>query len=142
LGSALSAKRGIPHQEALRALGRLTRMTSGQERNIFKLSKGTASVLEATAVAAGTVRPPGRRVIAGGCVGGRPSDFDAFVTGLPNRNVLAEIRGSSRILHKAGDYLDGQLRRYILGKTGLLPDDPAARGASNSRCKLVMISWR
>lgn len=53
------------------------------------------------------------------------------MTGRPNRNVLAEIRGSSRILHKAGDYLDMQLRRYIIDKAGLLPDDPAARGASN-----------
>jgi hypothetical protein len=33
-------------------------------RVLFKLSKGTASVLEATAVAAGTVRPTGRRIIA------------------------------------------------------------------------------
>jgi molecular chaperone DnaK (HSP70) len=131
LGPALSAKGGVPHGAALRALSRLTPMTTAQERNIFKLSKGTASVLEATAVAAGTVRATGRRVIAVADIGAGTSDFAAFMTGLPNRKVLAEIRGSSRILHKAGDYLDMQLRRYILGKAGLLPDDPAARGASN-----------
>ncbi len=131
LGSALSAKGGVHHGAALHALARLTAMTPAQERNIFKLSKGTASVLEATAVAAGTVRPTGRRMIAVADIGAGTSDFAAFMTGLPNRNVLAEIRGSSRILHKAGDYLDMQLRRYIIDKAGLLPDDPAARGASN-----------
>jgi molecular chaperone DnaK (HSP70) len=131
LGSALCAKGGVPHREALRALARLTPMTPAQERNIFKLSKGMASVLEATAVAAGTVRPTGRRIIAVADIGAGTSDFAAFMTGLPNRNVLAEVAGSSGILHEAGDYLDMQLRRYILGKAGLLPDDPAARGASN-----------
>jgi molecular chaperone DnaK (HSP70) len=131
LGSALSAEGGLPHREALRALSRLTPMTPAQERNIFKLSRGKASVLEATAVAAGTVRPTGRRVIAVADIGAGTSDFAAFMTGLPNRKVLAEITGSSRILDQAGDYLDMQLRRCILGKAGLLPDDPAARGASN-----------
>jgi molecular chaperone DnaK (HSP70) len=131
LGSALSAKGGVPHGEALRALARLTPMTPAQERNIFKLSKGMASVLEATAVAAGTVRPTGRRIIAVADIGAGTSDFAAFMTGLPNRNVLAEVAGSSGILHEAGDYLDMQLRRYFLGKAGLLSDDPAARGASN-----------
>jgi molecular chaperone DnaK (HSP70) len=131
LGSVLSVKEGVSHGAALRALSRLTPMTAAQERNIFKLSKGTASVLEATAVAAGTVRPTGRRIIAVADIGAGTSDFAAFMTGLPNRNVLAEIKGSSRILHKAGDYLDMLLRRYILDKAGLLPDDPAARGASN-----------
>jgi molecular chaperone DnaK (HSP70) len=131
LGSALSAKGGLPHREALRALSRLTPMTPAQERNIFKLSRGKASVLEATAVAAGTVRPTGRRVIAVADIGAGTSDFAAFMTGRPNRNVLAEIRGSSRILHKAGDFLDMRLRQHILDKAGLLPDDPAARGPSN-----------
>jgi molecular chaperone DnaK (HSP70) len=131
LGSALSAKGGLPHREALRALSRLTPMTPAQERNIFKLSGGRASVLEATAVAAGTVRPTGRRVIAVADIGAGTSDFAAFMTGLPNRKVLAEISGSSRILHKAGDFLDMRLRQHILDKAGLLPDDPAARGPSN-----------
>ena len=131
LGSTLSAKGGVPHGAALRALSRLTPMTPTQERSIFKLSKGTASVLEATAVAAGTVRATGRRIIAVADIGAGTSDFAAFMTGRPNRNVLAEIRGSSRILHKAGDYLDMRLRQHTLDRAGLLPDDPAARGASN-----------
>ncbi len=131
LGSTLSAKGGVPHREALRALACLTPMNAAQERRIFKLSNGTASVLEATAVAAGTIRPTGRRIIAVADVGAGTSDFAAFMTGLPNRNVLAEIKGSSRILHKAGDYLDMRLRQCILDKAGLLPDDPAARGPSN-----------
>ncbi len=131
LGSALSARGGLAHHSALRALASLTPITPTEERRIFKLSNGTASVLEATAVAAGTVRAGGRRVVAVADIGAGTSDFGAFMTGLPGRNVLAEIRGSSRILHEAGDYLDMQLRRQILNKAGLLPDDPAARGASN-----------
>jgi len=131
LGSMLSTKGGLPHSAALRALANLKPMKAAEEKRIFKLSKGTASVLEATAVAAGTVRAAGRRIIAVADVGAGTSDFAAFMTGLPGRNVLAEIKESSRILHKAGDFLDMQLRRYILHKAGLLEDDPAARGPSN-----------
>jgi hypothetical protein len=120
LGSAASAKGGVPHGAALRALARLTPMTPAEERRIFKLSKGTASVLEATAVAAGTVRSTGRRIIAVADIGAGTSDFAAFLTSLPNRNVLAEVAGSSMILHEAGDYLDMHLRRYILGNAGTL----------------------
>lgn len=53
------------------------------------------------------------------------------MTGLPSRNVLAEITGSSDILREAGDHLDMHLRRHILAQAGLLADDPAARGVSN-----------
>ncbi len=53
------------------------------------------------------------------------------MTGLPNRYVIGEIPGSSRILHEAGDYLDMQLRRFILSAAGFLSDDPAARGTVN-----------
>jgi molecular chaperone DnaK (HSP70) len=131
LGPVLSTKGGVPHSVALRALARLKPMTPAQEKRIFELSNGTASVLEATAVAAGTVRATGRRVIAVADVGAGTSDFAAFMTGLPGRNILAEVKGSSRILHKAGDFLDGHLQRYILKKTGLPEDAPAARGLAN-----------
>jgi molecular chaperone DnaK (HSP70) len=131
LGSALSAKGGLAHNAAFSALACLRPIKAREERRIFKLANGTASVLEATAVAAGTVRATGRRVIAVADIGAGTSDFGAFMTGLPGRNVLAEIKGGSRILHEAGDYLDMQLRRHILNKAGLLHDDPAARGASN-----------
>jgi molecular chaperone DnaK (HSP70) len=131
LGSTLSSKGGVPHSVALRALARLKPMTPTQEKRIFELSNGTASVLEATAVAAGTVRATGRRVIAVADVGAGTSDFAAFMTGVPGRNVLAEVRGSSRILHKAGDFLDGQLQRYILKKTGLPENAAAALGLAN-----------
>ncbi len=45
--------------------------------------------------------------------------------------MLAEVAGSSGILHEAGDYLDMHLRRHILDNAGLLPDVREARGASN-----------
>ncbi len=132
LGSALSAKGGVPHGVALGALARLKPMTAPQEKRIFALSdNGTASVLEATAVAAGTVRATGRRVVAVADIGAGTSDFAAFMTGVPGRNVLAEVRGSSRIMHKAGDFLDAHLQRYILEKAGLPKDAPATRGLTN-----------
>jgi molecular chaperone DnaK (HSP70) len=70
-------------------------------------------------------------VVAVADIGGGTSDFGAFMTGLPNRHVLAEVKGSSGILREAGDHLDMHLRRYILASVGFLPDDPAARGVSN-----------
>jgi hypothetical protein len=130
LGPALSAKGGVPHSAALQALARLTPMTTAEEKRIFALSGGKASVLEATAVAAGTVRAIGRRVIAVADVGAGTSDFAAFMTGVVP-NVLAEVKESSRILHSAGDFLDGQLQRYILKKTGLPETAPAVRGLAN-----------
>jgi molecular chaperone DnaK (HSP70) len=131
LGSILSSKGGVPHGIAIRALSRLKPMTEAQERRIFRLSHGSASVLEATAVAAGTVRANGRRIIAVADIGAGTSDFAAFMTGRPGYNVLAEVSGSSRILHKAGDFLDMQLHRFILNKAGLLENAPAARGPLN-----------
>jgi hypothetical protein len=134
LGSKLAAKGGLPHKAALSALKSLPRgaPTADNDAKIFKLDdRGRASVLEATAVASGTIRESGRRVVAVADIGGGTSDFGAFMTGLPNKNVLAEIKDSSGILREAGDALDMHLRRYILAQAGLLPDDPAARGVSN-----------
>lgn len=132
LGSNLSIRGGITHEAADSALRSLSSGPSADDRNLFKLdAQGRASVLEATAVAAGSIRDTGRRVVAVADIGGGTSDFGAFMTGLPNRHVLAEIKGSSAILREAGDFLDMHLRRYLLATAGLLPDDPAARGASN-----------
>jgi molecular chaperone DnaK (HSP70) len=132
LGTKLSTKGGLSHESAVEALGNLRPATDMDNNNIFKLnSEGKASVLEATAVAAGSIRDTGRRVVAVADIGGGTSDFGAFMTGLPHRHVLAEIRDSSRVLREAGDYLDMQLRRHILSVAGFLPDDPAALGTSN-----------
>ncbi|MBO0755557.1 MAG: hypothetical protein J2P54_06825 [Bradyrhizobiaceae bacterium] len=134
LGSKLASKGGLPQKAALAALKALSRgaPTADGDAKIFKLDDyGRASILEATAVASGTIRDSGRRVVAVADIGGGTSDFGAFMTGLPNKNVLAEINNSSGILREAGDALDMHLRRYILAQAGLLPDDPAARGVSN-----------
>lgn len=128
LGARLSASGGVPHRAATKALAHLEPMTADEEESIFEMSTGSASVLEATAVAAGTIRETGRRVVAVADIGAGTSDFGAFMTGLPGRNVLAEIEASSGVLREAGDFLDMQLRRCIMEKARLLSDDPAGRG--------------
>jgi hypothetical protein len=111
LGSTLASKGGISHKVARSSLRAVSSGLAADDSEIFKLdAKGRASVLEATAVAAGSIRDSGRRVVAVADIGGGTSDFGAFMTGLPNRNVLAEIKGSSGILREAGDYIDMQLR--------------------------------
>ena len=135
LGSKLSAVGGLAHVEALSALSKA--MASEALRDPLGLSgvfernrEGSASVLEATAVAAGSIRETGRRVVAVADIGGGTSDFGAFITGLPGRDVLGEIDGSSFVLREAGDHLDMLLTRHILNQAGIDPDDPAGRGAA------------
>ena len=130
LGPALSAKGGLAHRQAMAALRKLKSSTAKDE-DIFKLSEeGKASVREATAVASGSIRDNGRRVVVVVDVGGGTSDFGAFATGLAWRNVIAEIEGSSAILREAGDHLDMLLRDFILKKAGLSRDHPAGAGAA------------
>jgi molecular chaperone DnaK (HSP70) len=132
LGESLSARGGVSHSAALAALEKLQRSPATDSEHLFSFSSnGSASILEATAVAAGSIRATGRRVVAIADIGGGTSDFGAFMTGLAGFDVLAEIQGSSKILKEAGDYLDMHLRRHILAAAGLLHDDPAARGAVN-----------
>ena len=131
LGAKLASKGGVPHKVALSALKSLSIGAATDDDKIFKLdARGRASVLEATAVASGTVRDTGRRVIAVADIGGGTSDFGAFITGLPGRDVLGEIDGSSFVLREAGDHLDMLLTRHILNQAGIDPDDPAGRGAA------------
>ena len=136
LGDRLSATKGLTHKEARSTLAKV--MSNEHFHNpaayarLFELStRGSSSVLEATAVAAGSIRETGRRVIAVADIGGGTSDFGAFMTGLPGRDALAEIKGSSRILREAGDHLDMLLTRYILNRAGIDRDDPAGRGIAN-----------
>jgi hypothetical protein len=129
LGPALGIKGGLPHEKALRALEAADDIRSVDESLIFKRDAAqSASVLEATAVAAGAIRDTGRRVVVVADIGGGTSDFGAFMTGLPGRSVLAEIDGGSQILHKAGDHLDMLLTRYVLDKLDYVPGDDAVRG--------------
>src|SRR5215475_14103579 len=99
LGDRLSAIKGVTHEEVRPTLAKV--MNNEHFHNpaayarVFELStRGSASVLEATAVAAGSIRDTGRRVIAVADIGGGTSDFGAFMTGLAGRDVLGEIRGS------------------------------------------------
>lgn len=123
-------KEGLAHtvlREALDAVSASEDRVS--DDLIFELSdQDTATMPEATAVAAGSIRPKGRRVIVVADIGGGTSDFAAFMTGLPGKSVVAELEGSARVVRQAGDYLDMQLRRLLLQKAGMLPDDPSARG--------------
>ena len=125
----------MTHEEAWSALSKV--MSDKRFRDptafahVFELSaKGNASVLEATAVAAGSIRETGRRVVAVADIGGGTSDFGAFMTGLPGYDVLGEIGGSSQVLREAGDHLDMLLTRHILDKAGIDPNDPAGSGAA------------
>jgi hypothetical protein len=133
LGGDLVAAGGLACDEALSALSKVMDDQSLQDPlafpKVFELNReGSASVLEATAVAAGSIRETGRRVVAVADIGGGTSDFGAFMIGLPNRDVLGEIAGSSYVLTEAGDHLDMLLMRHIMDKAGIDPYAPAGRG--------------
>jgi molecular chaperone DnaK (HSP70) len=132
LEPSLAEDRELTHEEASAALARALAAApqSGWDENVFWIGEDkSASVLEATAVAAGSIRQGRRRVVVVADIGGGTSDFAAFMTGLPGRRVVAEIAGSACVLREAGDHVDMLLRSFILNKAGLLADDPAARGA-------------
>lgn len=131
LGDALTSQNGLEHGEALRAWNGMPDPGTDRDSKLFQLADdGTATVMEATAVATGSIRPRGRRIVVVADIGGGTSDFGAFMTGLPGHNVVAEIEGGSRVLRQAGDVLDMHVRRMLLQSAGLLADDPAARGPS------------
>jgi molecular chaperone DnaK (HSP70) len=135
LGAKLFSETGVTHAAAQAALSKIMRDKRFEDpmafRHVFELSAGSASVLEATAVAAGSIRDTGRRIIAVADVGAGTSDFGAFMTGIVGHDLLAEIPGSSRILHEAGDLLDMLLTRHILDAAGIDPFHPAGRGAAS-----------
>jgi len=135
LGSKLTAADGVADSDAFIALSNAQNderlRDSAFCRHVFELNAhGSASVLEATAAAAGSIRDAGRRVVAVADIGGGTSDFGAFLTGLPGHDALAEIRGSSHILREAGDHLDTLLTRHILEKAGVDAEDPAGKRAA------------
>jgi len=136
LAGELMVPKGINHSLARWWLSKVTADKSFDDpfafAHVFEPSpSGNASVLEATAVAAGSIRDTGRRVVAIADIGGGTADFGAFMTGLPGHDVLAEIQGSSRILREAGDYLDMLLTNHVLRKAGIDPLASAGRGAAN-----------
>jgi hypothetical protein len=50
------------------------------------------------------------------------------MTGLPNRDVVGEIAGSSYVLSEAGDHIDMLLTRHIMDRAGIDPYAPAGEG--------------
>lgn len=129
-GDDILSKEGLDHERIHQAFDAIPDTSDFSDEEIFEISEyGTATVPEATAVAAASLRPGERRVVVVADIGGGTSDFAAFVTGRPGHNVVAEIEDSACVLRQAGDFLDMQLRRLLVNKAGLLPDDPAARGA-------------
>ncbi|MEQ9315970.1 MAG: hypothetical protein RLN72_08955, partial [Henriciella sp.] len=130
IGDDILSDDGLPHDRVKQAFAAIPDTSDHPDEKIFEISEqDTATVPEATAVAAASIRPKRRRVVVVADIGGGTSDFAAFTTGVAGRNVVAEIAGSAAVLREAGDYLDMQLRRMLMNKAGLLADDPAARGA-------------
>jgi molecular chaperone DnaK (HSP70) len=139
LSDKLSNEDGISHDVARQALELVMHDAKYDDarrfRGVFEFSPQTrnASVLEATAVAAGSIRRPGRRVVVVADIGAGTSDFGAFMTGFLRESddvVIGEIEGSEQVLTEAGDHLDMLLTRYILDETGIDPHDPAGKGAA------------
>lgn len=136
LGRDLLATGGVPHSRVRPLLSSIMddeKFDDNQRwRHVFELSDGRAhaSVLEATAAANATIRNTGRRVVVVADIGAGTSDFGAFMTGLPDHEVIGEIPGSSRIVRQAGDHVDMLLTKFVLDQAGIDPDDPAGRGAA------------
>ncbi len=129
LGGALSKGGGLPHKLALQALEKAEKRADAST-NMFLTKNGSASVLEATAVAANSTRKRGRRIVVVADIGGGTSDFGSFMTPIKGTKTIAEVKGGSQILKKAGDYLDMQLLRLILDRAGYVSSHPAAQGVS------------
>lgn len=134
LGPKLSAQGGVSDEDAFSALTNARDEERLQDpalfRQVFELdSQHSASVLEATAAAAGSIRDAGRRVVVVADIGAGTSDFGAFLTGLPGTDVLTEIRGSSHVLKEAGDHLDALLINFAIDRAGLDIEEPEGRRA-------------
>lgn len=129
LGGALSKAGGIPHEQAFKALEKAEKHPEPSAQ-MFLAKAGSASVLEATAVAANSTRKRGRRIVVVADIGGGTSDFGSFMTPIRGTKTIAEVKGSSQILKEAGDYLDMQLLRLILDRAGYVSSHPAAQGVA------------
>lgn len=123
----LTAPDGLGHAAARDALRIARARPKPADKDIFQLDRqGRATVLEATAAAAGAIKTTGRRVVAVADIGGGTSDFGAFMTGRPKHFVVADVDGSSSALREAGDHLDALLVDMLLAAAEVDREDPDA----------------
>lgn len=130
LEPGLSSEAGVKHSDFKAALAEIPDTSDFPDSEIFHFTEaGTATVCEAAAVAAASVRYPGPRIVVIADIGGGTSDFSAYVTRSGRSLTLEEVPASTRTHNEAGDFLDQQLIRILVAKSGLLPEDPALKSA-------------
>ena len=81
LEAALTAPGGLSQRRALAALKRLPTASAASDADILPAADGDVLVREATAVASGSIRDNGRRVVVVVDIGGGTSDFGRVCQG-------------------------------------------------------------
>ncbi|MEO1029290.1 MAG: hypothetical protein AAFX02_09575 [Pseudomonadota bacterium] len=125
LEAKIGSEGGVSHTDLRAALSEIPDTSDFPDSEIFHFTEsGTATVCEAAAVAAASVRYPGPRIVVIADIGGGTSDFSAYATHHGRSLILEEVKGSTRSLGEAGDALDACVLDQLMRKSGLPDQDP------------------